>query len=226
MSGTFVYPSRAGPNDIRLLIPIAISHTSLHFTLIQVPRTAAPPYTAISYTWSDGEASEVIHLNDQEFHVRPNLWSCLHYIGHDTRRLGKVLWVDAVCIDQGNTAERYLRPLAFRVPLHSTHPNFQVLPPSTAVTDSSHNVASEAPGSPVLPGHRYPANTNVAYPGILPREGACSSAMKCTCSSKEGKSSVGLLCEGVYGLADYGRVDKGLNVCYIYGPGSEKKAIS
>ena len=59
--------------------------------------------------------------------------------------------------------------------------------------------------------------TSVTHPdnNILPRQGwqgPYASATKCTCSSKEGKTHFELLCEGVYGLPDYGRVEKGWNV--------------
>jgi len=103
----FVYPSTASSEELRLLEPLSITQDSLHFNLIKVSRTAAAAYTAVSYTWGDGEASEQIYLNNQTvFHVRPNLWSCLYYLGQDAQRVGIKLWVDAICIDQSNPAER------------------------------------------------------------------------------------------------------------------------
>jgi hypothetical protein len=38
----FSYPSTAGAEDLRLLQPISITHTFLHFDLIKVRRAAAP----------------------------------------------------------------------------------------------------------------------------------------------------------------------------------------
>jgi hypothetical protein len=105
-SQTFQYPSTAGPDDLRLLFPSAISPRVLHFTIVKAPRTAAPRYIAVSYTWGDTAASEFIFLNDQRFPVRPNLWSALYYLGQHARRSGKYLWVDAICIDQNCAAER------------------------------------------------------------------------------------------------------------------------
>lgn len=101
-----VYPSSASAKDLRLLDPISITHTSLHFNLIKVRRAAAPVYTAVSYTWGNDEATEIIHLNGRKFHVRPNLWSCLYYIGQDAQNLGIKLWVDAICIDQSSSDEK------------------------------------------------------------------------------------------------------------------------
>lgn len=54
-----------------------------------------------------------------------------------------------------------------------------------------------------------------AHPDITPRQGwlgPYATASKCTCYSEQGKTRLELLCEGLYGLADYGRVEKGWNV--------------
>lgn len=70
-------------------------------------RSEAPMYTAISYTWGDDQASESITLDGKIFKVRPNLWSALHYIGRATyAQPWCYIWVDAICINQNNTAER------------------------------------------------------------------------------------------------------------------------
>ncbi|KAK4444264.1 HET-domain-containing protein [Podospora aff. communis PSN243] len=102
----FTYPSSANPDELRLLDPIAITQISLHFALIKVPRAAAPAYAAVSYTWGDDEPSEFIYLDNQRFSVRPNLWSCLHYLGRDALRSRTKLWVDAICINQNDMVER------------------------------------------------------------------------------------------------------------------------
>ncbi|PVH98072.1 heterokaryon incompatibility, partial [Periconia macrospinosa] len=70
------------------------------------PRTRATRYTAVSYTWGDGAPTESIFINGQHFSVRSNLWSCLYYMGQDRRAGWTHLWVDAICIDQGNDQER------------------------------------------------------------------------------------------------------------------------
>lgn len=59
------------------------------------------------------------------------------------------------------------------------------------------------------------ATPKSANANITPRQGWLGpypTASKCTCYSKEGKTRLELLCEGLYGLADYGRVEKGWNV--------------
>ncbi|KAK0631653.1 heterokaryon incompatibility protein-domain-containing protein [Immersiella caudata] len=102
----FTYPSSASPEELRLLKPTAITRNSLHFTLLKVRRAATPTYAAVSYTWGNDEPSEFIYLDNQKFYVRPNLWSCLYHLGQDAHHSRIKLWVDAICIDQTNNAER------------------------------------------------------------------------------------------------------------------------
>jgi hypothetical protein len=96
-------------NDLRLLRPIHINNLGLAFEISHHPREAAPPYTAVSYTWGDGAPTEPISINEQIFPIRVNLWFCLYYLGQAIK-FGtipcKYLWVDAICIDQGNNQER------------------------------------------------------------------------------------------------------------------------
>ncbi|ETS81122.1 hypothetical protein PFICI_06124 [Pestalotiopsis fici W106-1] len=107
LSPPFNYQSRIDSAWLRLLQPIEISQKRLSFRIIQLRRTAVPDYTAVSYTWGDQSPSEVIYLNGQKFNVRPNLWSCLYYLGRaqQTSPVG-YLWVDAICINQSDDVEK------------------------------------------------------------------------------------------------------------------------
>jgi hypothetical protein len=62
-------------------------------------------YEALSYEWGDSTGEErSIFLNDQEVQVRENLYSALIHLRYsDSMRL---MWIDALCIDQANTQER------------------------------------------------------------------------------------------------------------------------
>ncbi|KAH6880736.1 heterokaryon incompatibility protein-domain-containing protein [Thelonectria olida] len=103
----YTYEQSIGSSHLRLLRPTLVSQQRIAFDLIHVSRAAAPPYTAVSYTWGNDEPSETIQLDGRAFRVRPNLWSCLYYLslasGHAR---WSYLWVDAICIDQGNDKER------------------------------------------------------------------------------------------------------------------------
>lgn len=103
----FVYDSSLGSNELRLLQPVTVNNQFLRFKTRRVQRASSPPYTAVSYTWGNEEASEVIYLDNRPFYVRPNLWSCLYYMAHAARNTAwKCLWVDAICINQANNVER------------------------------------------------------------------------------------------------------------------------
>ena len=104
----FAYDSSLASYELRLLQPLAANHHVLRFKTQRVPRASKLPYTAISYTWGNEDASEVIYLGSRPFRARPNLWSCLYYMAHAARnnRVWDYLWVDAICIDQTNDAER------------------------------------------------------------------------------------------------------------------------
>ncbi|KAM5359908.1 hypothetical protein ACJZ2D_014111 [Fusarium nematophilum] len=60
-------------------------------------------YTALSYVWGDSTFLQPISVNGRLFGITPNLHAALKYIRSPTEPM--VLWVDAMCIDQGNTSE-------------------------------------------------------------------------------------------------------------------------
>lgn len=100
--------SRLGSTELRLLSVVpGTNERDLHFKVSHVPRDRAPPYTAVSYTWGDGQPTEVIHLNGRRFHIRLNLWSCLYYLSlYSRHKVWNHIWVDAICIDQANDSEK------------------------------------------------------------------------------------------------------------------------
>lgn len=107
----FTYESTISGEELRLLTPTSLTRFALDFTVLTVPRRPSPQYTTVSYVWGKDEASELIYLNGQAFRVRPNLWSCLYYLGLAADRAGtgggcRYLWVDAICINQSDAAER------------------------------------------------------------------------------------------------------------------------
>jgi len=67
-------------------------------------RENAITYEALSYTWGDSKDLQVILVNGARFFVTKNLWSTLRYLRLE--RSDRVLWVDAVCIDQENYREK------------------------------------------------------------------------------------------------------------------------
>lgn len=68
-----------------------------------------PRYTALSYTWGDPRIKADITLDGQRIQVTRNLELALRNLLGEQRRMSdnsRLFWVDAVCIDQRNEAER------------------------------------------------------------------------------------------------------------------------
>ena len=61
-------------------------------------------YEALSYVWGSNTRSRTIRLNNCAFPVTENLYLALSRLRN--RQLGRVLWVDAICIDQSNRDEK------------------------------------------------------------------------------------------------------------------------
>lgn len=61
-------------------------------------------FEALSYVWGDATKTRRIEVDGTTKHVTQNLESALRYLRH--RDEVRTLWVDAVCIDQGNLQER------------------------------------------------------------------------------------------------------------------------
>lgn len=61
------------------------------------------PYEALSYAWGSNDLSESITVNRRRLPITKSLF---HAMNHLRRDAGRILWVDAVCIDQSNVAER------------------------------------------------------------------------------------------------------------------------
>lgn len=64
----------------------------------------SPTFQALSYAWGSEADLKGIYVNDQVMHVTSNLRSALRHLRrkHESR----VLWVDAICIDQKNLEEK------------------------------------------------------------------------------------------------------------------------
>ena len=65
------------------------------------------PYEALSYVWGSEEKPQSISMDNHSFLVGQNLHAALLHLR--SRFLERILWIDAVCIDQGNLAEKGLQ---------------------------------------------------------------------------------------------------------------------
>jgi hypothetical protein len=102
-----------GPESIRLLRLMPHEHesterTKIHCELFEYNLRdlgkGTHLYEALSYTWGDSEKSCSIFINKQKLGVTKNLYAALLRL--QDRSLGRILWVDAVCINQNNSEEQ------------------------------------------------------------------------------------------------------------------------
>ena len=122
-SGPFIYkPLKyhgTECTEIRLLaLDPGTRDSEVCATLSHASFDQPPPYEALSYVWGNPILEEdetsakannykkcrFIRLNRHSFAVGDNLYSALQYIRHEFE--SRVLWIDAVCIDQHNKHER------------------------------------------------------------------------------------------------------------------------
>lgn len=83
---------------------------------------ALPAFAAISYTWGLSQRTESININGRPFQVRRAAWELLVAMKRfrsDTIPPPAHLWIDSICINQGNLRERSLQVQLMRK-LYST----------------------------------------------------------------------------------------------------------
>jgi hypothetical protein len=91
---------------IRLIRLHAASDSNEIIECDMIVTTPDDQYTCLSYVWGDDTSGQWILVNGQKFWVRQNLWNFLNQARqHDWLSL-RQFWVDALCIDQENVAER------------------------------------------------------------------------------------------------------------------------
>ncbi|CAN9295349.1 unnamed protein product [Alternaria alternata] len=62
------------------------------------------PYEALSYTWGGTDKNFTVTVNGEYLDVTKNLYLALQHLRSDS--IDRVLWIDAICIDQSNEIER------------------------------------------------------------------------------------------------------------------------
>jgi hypothetical protein len=101
-----IYRKLADVNEIRLLQlqPARDITDSIICRLVHVNFHGKPQYEALSYVWGRTDSPSRIEVNGSMVNVTRNLWQALKYL-----RLAaapRVLWIDALCINQNDTTER------------------------------------------------------------------------------------------------------------------------
>lgn len=99
------YNALSSPECIRLLRPKSGEPTeSLQNNLVEAGLNDSTVHRALSYTWSPQYPMHVVDCGGFELLVGQNLWQCLRKLRHPSE--DRTLWIDAVCINQADLAER------------------------------------------------------------------------------------------------------------------------
>ena len=97
-----------GDTQIRLLelLPGSIGHQlSGHLRIFDLDRT--PSYSALSYTWGNPEAEDVIMIGDRVGRLQSIVGNLSLALKHLRRTdSSRMIWVDALCINQEDIDER------------------------------------------------------------------------------------------------------------------------
>jgi hypothetical protein len=93
------------PNHIRLLhLTPGQPSEPLHITLTPVLLSSSPIYECLSYTWGTTSNQRTIYAFGAEMLVTQNLYLALQQLRQPDQI--RVLWIDAICINQSNTQEQ------------------------------------------------------------------------------------------------------------------------
>lgn len=88
---------------ILVLLPATSFDRSIRCQLAY-ERLSDVSYEALSYVWGDPSITQNITVDDQKMPVTINLYEALKHLR--SRSKPRILWVDAICIDQSNVKER------------------------------------------------------------------------------------------------------------------------
>ncbi|KAJ8107443.1 hypothetical protein OPT61_g8864 [Boeremia exigua] len=90
-----------GDND---LVHNDIDYTDeIHCTFSIVSLDDGPEYEALSYVWGETGNQATVYLDGHSFPITKNLYHALFHMRQTTMR---ILWADALCINQSNVDER------------------------------------------------------------------------------------------------------------------------
>ncbi|KAI1083486.1 HET-domain-containing protein [Whalleya microplaca] len=102
------YPYRELPDKEIRLLRILPGTGCIECVLDQVPESPRPFYYAVSYVWGNANEKRTILLEGMPFQVTKNLYEALYQFRQcpDVGDIGQYYWVDAICMDQDNSAEK------------------------------------------------------------------------------------------------------------------------
>ena len=107
----YTYSPLSHPLDIRFVIlhPATIS-SPIEVNILKTNLTCKPSFEALSYTWGDQRTLRPITVHGakrQALYVTENLEAALRHLRYTDKI--RLLWIDALCINQGDIKERSLQ---------------------------------------------------------------------------------------------------------------------
>jgi hypothetical protein len=105
-SHNFSYTPMAAESDQIRLIALLPGEERDHICINLIEhcmQVSGQDYEALSYAW-DRSVLHAIECNGQVFHVQESAWLALQALRYPTRQ--RLLWVDAICINQSDVCER------------------------------------------------------------------------------------------------------------------------
>jgi hypothetical protein len=95
-------PLRDGEIRLLFLLHNECGAADIGYSLVRTTIDRAPPYEALSYAWGE-EVCQVRLLDGTLTSMTTNLYHALRYL--QRRHASRLLWIDAICIDQSNITE-------------------------------------------------------------------------------------------------------------------------
>ena len=98
-----IYEPLPGSNHIRLL-HLEPGTGNIQFTLRPVSLDDKPEYEAVSYCWGDVSDTRPVYCGTISLEITNSLHTALRRLRYEKEI--RVLWADAICINQHNVAEK------------------------------------------------------------------------------------------------------------------------
>ena len=96
----------ANPIRLAVLLPAKERSASIKCLLCNELLSNNPDYEALSYTWGDASQTRPIEVDGKTFHAAETLVSALRQLRYKKEGKVRVLWIDALCINQNDNGEK------------------------------------------------------------------------------------------------------------------------